>query len=83
VSSDTDASMQSTGVKSARYLVTRYMRPQSDKPMLVAGHQWPLIGWFQVCDTAGYCACAADRGSHAMVPIIPNKACCMSGTSDR
>jgi hypothetical protein len=30
LSSDADASMRSTGIKSARYLVTRYMTLQSD-----------------------------------------------------
>ena len=32
-----------------------------------------------VCDTSGYCACPSDRRSHAMVPIILNKTCCMFG----
>ena len=34
----------------------------------------PVAADWVISDTSGYCACPADRGSHAMVPIIPNKA---------
>ena len=41
----------------------------------------PVAADWMICDTSEYCACPADRGSHAIVPIIPNKACSYVRTS--
>ena len=63
-------SMRSSGVKSARYPLHETAVPQTHACFLT-----PVATDWVICDTSGYCACPADRGSHAIVPIIPNKAC--------
>ena len=39
----------------------------------------PVAADWLICDTAGSLLAQLTGGSHAAVPIIPHKACCMSG----
>ena len=55
-------------------LLLRYPLHETAVSQTYACFLTPVAADWVICDTSGCCACPADRGSHAMVPIIPNKA---------
>ena len=73
--------MRSSGVKSEVSSLPRYPLHGTAVRQVHACFLTTVAADWVICDTSGYCACPADRGSHAMVPIIPNKACSYVRTS--